>query len=142
MAAPERQISGRPLRGFLVTTGIVLLLAFVGCLYFFSQSPALAHKPLAGVDVHFGEYRASITDPAVCESILSELRQARRALAVPQWAGDITLRYVDGSTRECFLTIDKNTFWTGGSRIFAGDAQRLRILLANGGADVSKISKS
>jgi hypothetical protein len=124
-----------------VTTGVVLFLALGGCLYFFSQTPGLVHKPLAGIDMHFGEYRTSITDPAVCESILSELRRARRALAVPQWAGDITFRYADGSTRECFLTIDKNTFWTGGSRIFAGDAERLRILLANGGADVSKISR-
>jgi hypothetical protein len=139
MPAPERQPSSHRWRGVLVAAGIVLFL-ILGCVYFFSQTPALAHKALAGIDVHFGEYRASITDRAVCESILKELCQARRALAVPQWAGHITFRYVDGSTRECFLTIDKNTFWMGGSRIFAGDAGRLRILLANGGADVSKVS--
>jgi hypothetical protein len=120
--------------------GTLIILVLCGGLYFFSQSPQIALKPPAGIDVRLGEYHASITNRSVCEAILAEFRRARRVLTVSKFAGRVGIRYQDGTTQEFFLTIHDNTFWIGGVQVFAGDAERVRALLKEGGIDVSKFS--
>jgi hypothetical protein len=134
------QRSGRSLRAFLVAFSGLLLLTLGGCIYFFSQRPQLTQKPPVGIDLRFGEYRASITDRTLCKAIVNELGHARRVLTVSQFGGRLGIQYDDGTSQQLFMTVHGSTFWIGGRQVFAGDAERLLTLLKQGGADVTRIS--
>jgi hypothetical protein len=126
----------------MLASAAALVLLIGGCVYFSSQRPNFGRSSPVAIELRAGDYAGSITNRAICQSIVGELSKARRVLTVSQFTGQLTIRFRDGGMTAEFFTIKGSRFWIGrASRVFNGDAERLKKLLAEGGADVSRIAR-